>query len=121
MTLDKLAVLFICISVNAYSLFAQQDCDLKKDEDGIQVFLCETEDSPFKTINVNFVAKATLKQYAVGVLDIANYPKWQANILNPHILKQLDENEFIYYCEVDTPWPITHRDLIFHLEIKYSN
>lgn len=84
------------------------------------MFLCETEDSPFKTINVNFVAKATLKQYAAGVLDIANYPKWQANILDPHVLKTISDKELIYYCEVDTPWPIAHRDLIFHLEMEQN-
>jgi len=110
--------LFVLVVAFSNDLFSQQNCDLKKDEAGIQVFLCETEDSPFKTINVNFIAKATLKEYAAGVLDIANYPKWQANILDPHVLINKSPSELIYYCEVDTPWPIDQRDLIFELKMS---
>ena len=115
-TVVTLALIFF----HSFLVLAQQNCDLKKDENGIQIFLCETEGSPFKTIKVNFVVKTTLKQYAEGVLDIGNYPKWQSNILNPHILETISKNELIYYCEVDTPWPIAHRDLIFHLTMKQN-
>lgn len=100
------------------NVYGQENCEEKKNEEGIQVFLCETVDSPFKTVSVNFTAKATLKQYAAGVLDVTNYPTWQTNTINPHILEIRNKQEMIYYCEVDTPWPIAHRDLIFRLKMS---
>lgn len=116
--MPKSLLIFIFLFACFCDIKAQENCDFKTSDGGIEVYLCETEDSPFKTISVNFTVNATLKEYASGVLDIANYPKWQSNILQPHVLEQKSENELIYYCEVDTPWPITHRDLIFKLNMK---
>lgn len=101
--------------------YAQEGCHLKKNEDGIKVYLCETEGSAFKTIKVQFEAEATLIEYAAGLLDVSTYKYWQHNILNPHIIKQINDKEFIYYSEVDTPWPISHRDLIFHLKMDQDS
>ncbi|MDH5476425.1 MAG: START domain-containing protein [Cyclobacteriaceae bacterium] len=97
---------------------SQIKCEQKIDKEGIQVFLCESEGSPFKTIRVHFEAKTTLKQYAAGVLDVPNYPKWQTNTINPRILDIKNKKEMIYYCEIQTPWPIDNRDLVFHLTMN---
>lgn len=96
---------------------AQENCHLRKDEEGIKVFLCKTEGSSFKTIKVNFEVKTTLKEYAAGLLAINSYTQWQYNIINPKIIERISNQELIYYSEVDTPWPIAHRDLVFHLKM----
>ncbi|MDH5366951.1 MAG: START domain-containing protein [Cyclobacteriaceae bacterium] len=103
------------------NVYGQENCEQKKNEEGIQVYLCETSGSPFKTVSVNFTAKTTLKQYAAGVLDIANITKWQTNIINQYVLKTINEKELIYYCEVDAPWPIAHRDLIFRFKMSQDS
>ncbi|MCB0494522.1 MAG: hypothetical protein KDC79_00175 [Cyclobacteriaceae bacterium] len=100
-----------------FTVFGQEGCQLKKDGDGIKVWLCETNNSAFKTIKVEFEAEATLKEYAAGLLDIESYKYWQHNIIEPRILKTINEKELIYYSEVDTPWPISNRDLIFYLKM----
>lgn len=109
-----LLLLFYLFFSNGY---AQEGCHLKKDSEEIKVFLCETEGSAFKTIKVQLEAETTLKEYAAGLLDIESYKYWQYNILDPHILKVINKKEVIYYSEVDTPWPISHRDLVFHLKM----
>ena len=109
-----LLLLFYLFFSNGY---AQEGCHLKKDSEAIKVFLCETEESAFKTIKVQLEAETTLKEYAAGLLDIESYKYWQYNILDPHILKVINKKEVIYYSEVDTPWPISHRDLVFHLKM----
>lgn len=97
---------------------AQENCHLKKDQDGIKIYLCESEKSSFKTIKVAFEAKGTLKSYASGVLSIDGYKEWQNSILNIYPLKTINQLELIYYSEVDAPWPVSNRDLIFHLKMK---
>lgn len=113
----KVLVLFIAIILPVLQVEAQEDCQLRKDEEGISVFLCETEGSAFKTIKVNFEAETTLKEYAAGLLDVDSYTYWQYNIINTRIIKVINNQELIYYSEVDTPWPISHRDLVFHLKM----
>jgi len=102
-------------------LKAQENCQIKKDKDGIKVYLCETEDSPFKTIKVDFEAKTTLKHYAAGILDIDNYKEWQYSVLDVYTLTQISNNELIYYGEIETPWPLSHRDVVFNLKISQNS
>lgn len=100
---------------------AQEDCKLKKDQEGIKIYLCKTEGSSFKTIKVAFETKGTLKSYASGVLNIAGYKEWQNSILNIYTLENINDLELIYYSEVDAPWPVSNRDLIFHLKMDQDS
>ena len=109
---------FLIIAASISPSFAQDNCTLRKNQEGIKVYLCETEGSPFKTIKVSFEAKGSIKSYASGVLNINNYKSWQVNISNIKTLKQISKTELIYYSEIDIPWPIDHRDIIFHLTVN---
>ncbi len=93
------------------------NCDLKKDEEGIYVYLCDNDSSNFKTIIVELDVPATLSQYAAAVLDVNSYLQWQYNMLQIKVLEKVSPTEFYYYSEVETPWPITNRDFIFHLKM----
>lgn len=115
-----LLIHFLLISILSTS-FGQENCSLRKDQDGIKVYLCETEESSFKTIKVQFEAKGTLKKYASGVLNMEGYKEWQNSILNIYMLARINELELIYYSEVDTPWPVSNRDLIFHLKMNQDS
>ena len=115
-----LLIHFLLISILSTS-FGQENCSLRKDQDGIKVYLCETEGSSFKTIKVQFEAKGTLKTYASGVLNMEGYKEWQNSILNIYMLARINELELIYYSEVDTPWPVSNRDLIFHLKMNQDS
>ncbi len=100
---------------------AQQGCELKKDEEGIKIYLCETEGSSFKTIKVALEVQGSLRSYAAGILAVENYHLWQNSISNISILKRISSHELIYYSEVDAPWPLAHRDLIFHLKLSQDS
>jgi START domain-containing protein len=117
----KRAILSLGLILIYTTGIAQNNCDLKKDEAGIKVYLCETEASSFKTIKVNFKANGTIQEYANGVLDVAGYKNWQVSILHVEILEQISETELIYYAEIDTPWPLAHRDVIFHLIVTQDD
>ena len=97
---------------------AQENCQLKKDDDGIKIYLCENDSSNFKTIIAEYEVPATLSQYAAIVLDVENYKEWQYKSINPHTVKKVSDTELYYYTEVSAPWPVNNRDLIFHLQMR---
>lgn len=100
---------------------SQANCDLRKDNDGIKVYLCESEISNFKTIVVDLEVPATLSQYAAVVLDIENYHQWQYKAINPRQVGKISKTELYYYSEVETPWPISNRDMIWHLRMSQDS
>ena len=99
-------------------VFAQEDCSLKKNSNGVKVYLCDNDKSAFKTIIVELEVPATLSQYAAKVLDVENYFTWQDRIKDQKILKQVSNTELYYHSEVDVPWPAADRDYIFHLNMQ---
>lgn len=120
MNIRLLLIYFFSLSI-FISAKAQEDCKLKKDQEGIKIYLCKKEGSSFKTIKVAFETKGTLKSYASGVLNIAGYKEWQNSILNIYTLENINDLELIYYSEVDAPWPVSNRDLIFHLKMDQDS
>ena len=100
---------------------SQANCNLRKDTDGIKVYLCDSEISNFKTIMVDLEVPATLSQYAAAVLDIENYYQWQYKAIKPRQVGQISKTELYYYSEVETPWPISNRDMIWHLKLSQDS
>ena len=106
------------ISLDARS---QEGCDLKKDADGIQVYLCDSDLSNFRTIIVELDMPATMSQYAAHVLAVENYKYWHYKSIEPYLLDKVSDTEIYYYSEVETPWPVDNRDLIFHLQMSQNS
>ena len=110
------SILFLFFSTTL--LFGQGDCELKKDQDSIKVYSCNTDQSKFKSIKASFEVNATAPQLVAMVMDISGYNEWQYNTINAKILKRINKQELIYYVEVVAPWPVSNRDLIVHLKIE---
>ena len=113
-TVGSILILFF----SAANLFAQVECELKKDQDSIKVYSCNTNESKFKSIKASFEVNATAPQLAAMIMDIVGYNEWQYNTINAKILKRISKQELIYYVEVVAPWPVNNRDLIVHLKVE---
>jgi START domain len=107
-------ITFLILNI-PFIVFAQEDCVLKKQKDGIKVYSCPTVGSEFKTVMAEFELKATIDQYISTVLDVASYKEWHYRSVNPRILKKISDTELIYYTQVSAPWPVSNRDLILRL------
>lgn len=114
----RIGVIITLFLFSVLQAFSQDDCDLKKNNEGIKVYLCENERHAFKTIIVEFEVPATLAQYAAKVLDVENYYHWQDRVRKQKIIKSISATEFYYYSQVDVPWPVADRDYIFHLKME---
>ena len=111
-------LIFTLFSLSARS---QENCILKKDNDGIKVYLCDSKLSDFKSIIVELDMPATLSQYAAHVFAIENYKYWHYKAIEPYLIKQVSDTELYYYSEVEAPWPVDNRDFIFHINMSQDS
>lgn len=114
----KVSILISFFSFLYESSLGQSDCILRKDKDSVKVYVCKAKHTKFKLIKAEFTVNASVNQMIAMWLDAENYNNWQYNTTNARLVKQLSENEIIYYTEVVAPWPMSNRDLVVHLKIS---
>lgn len=94
---------------------AQTNWVLKKEKEGIQVFVTNQENSKFKAIRVLCSLPGTMEQL-ISVLQLVQIqPQWVVSTKNAYSIKQVSVDKFLYYAEVDLPWPINNRDMVIDL------
>jgi hypothetical protein len=95
------------------------DCNLKRDEDGIKVYTCKTEGERLKSLRAEFFLKnITIDQLENFLLDVNGYTRWQYNMVESNILKKVSDNDMTYRTVVDAPWPVENRELIVQYTSK---
>lgn len=94
------------------------DCNLKRDEDGIKVYTCKTEGERLKSLRAEFILKnITIDELENVLLDVTGYTRWQYNMVEAKILKKVSDNDITYRTVVDAPWPVDDRELI----VRYTS
>jgi hypothetical protein len=57
-----------------------------------------------------------------ALLDFDNYKEWQFETRISKALKKISDTEFIYYCKIEAPWPVSDRDMVVKLHsVRTSN
>ncbi|TXK44880.1 lipid-binding protein [Pontibacter qinzhouensis] len=112
--LGVVAFLFIFSSTG---LLAQDNWELKKDEDGIKVYTRKLGDEKLKEIKVVADMPGTTDQLVQVLLDVANHKNWVYGIKESRLLKQTDQSSLIYYSVADLPWPVSDRDMVLQLSV----
>ena len=97
---------------------AQENWDLKKDKDGIKVYSRKNELSKFNQVRVICSVDAKLSELAALILDVTNYSNWVYCTKKTSILKKVNDSELYYYAEINSPWPVSNRDLAVDLKIS---
>lgn len=95
----------------------QKDCELRKSAEGIEVYTCKMANSKINSIQSTFTVSSTLSALSEALFDLDNFHKWQYKIVKTELLKSISKNEFIYRAELETPWPVSNRDLILHVKM----
>jgi hypothetical protein len=107
----------LLLSIVTIGANAQTDWHLKRDGDGIKVFVANRENSDFKSIKVECVAKATLSQFVGLLLDAGRAHEWVYGTQSSEIIKTIKANDYYFYSRVNVPWPCADRDYIAHIII----
>ena len=97
---------------------AQGKWELKKKDNGIEVYTRRAATGNLKELRVLCELQATKEQLITTLLDINNYSNWVYSNKKSVILKTLNPWRIIYYTQSHLPWPIKDRDLIIELNIE---
>ena len=106
-------ILVFCFS----NVFGQGKWELKKDEDGIQVFTRKAAKGNIKELRVLCELDATKAQLINTLENIEDYNSWVYSNKKSTILKMITPQNIIYYTQSHLPWPIRDRDLVVELNI----
>lgn len=110
MEMKVFTILFCLVITEVYS--QSNECDLKRDKDGIKVYTCNS-DNKFKSLKAEFVLENTsIEKLETFLRDVSNYPTWQYNMTEAKVLGRKDASELIYRSVIDAPWPLEDRELI---------
>jgi len=90
---------------------------LKKNDEGVNIYTRNVENSKIKAIKVECTLDATLTQMAAVLIDIKNGQDWLYHVSTSYVIKQVSPTELYYYSLVEMPWPVSNRDFIAHLKV----
>ena len=114
----KLICVLVCLATR-FCFGQTEDCDLKRDSDGIQVYVCQSGSEKFKTLRAEFILENTsIEKYLEFLFSVEDYPNWQYNMVDADVLEKISDNEITYRSEVDAPWPVDDRELVVNLKVN---
>lgn len=90
---------------------------LKKDEYGIKVFTRKTAQFRFVEIKVECQLEGRLSQLVAVLLDANNHYRWVYKTIKSSLLKPADSSGIYFYNEIESPWPLSNRDLVVHMTV----
>ena len=100
---------------------AQENCALKKENNDLKVYTCDSENEKFKTLRAELVLKNTsFEKLLTFVEDIDNYVNWQYNAVAANLIRKTPQHGLRYRMIVDAPWPLADRELIAEMSTRFD-
>ena len=93
--------------------FQQQEWQLKKEKNGISIYTRSVTGSAFAEFKgITTIENSNLPEVLAVISDIKNFTTLFPDCMNPKILKQEGEHNFIHYSQTKGPLTIKDRDCI---------
>ncbi|GHA06298.1 hypothetical protein GCM10008090_14970 [Arenicella chitinivorans] len=103
----------LCIAVlsSASSTHTEVEYEwhLKRDRDGIQVYVSKVADSKFKAMRAQMVVETPVRSLVALITDLENCQKWAPTCKRAHIVTRLSPTESIVYSHNNLPFPVRDR------------
>jgi hypothetical protein len=109
-----LLLLFLLVS----SLSAQNDWTVIKVKDGIKISNRHSNSSAFNDVRVELDLTGNINQLEGILVDVGKYKEWSYAAKVSRMVKSLGSDKFIYYTEIEVPWPLTNRFFYANFELK---
>lgn len=111
---------FIFLLITYFPSVSQvNNCDLKKDKDGIKVYTCPSDTSKFRSLLAEFTIENTsFEDLQKFLWNVDNYVNWQYNMVEASLLQKTDNQSIIYRSVVEAPWPVQNREMIVQLSFR---
>jgi hypothetical protein len=108
----------ILLIVFEWPLFAQNDWTMLKEKDGIRISSRFSPASPFNDIRVELDLTGNIDQLEAILVDVSKYKEWSYATKISRLVKSRGPGKFIYYTEIEVPWPAANRFFYANFELK---
>jgi hypothetical protein len=99
-------------------LFAQNDWTILKEKNGIRISSRHSPTSPFDDVRVELDLSGNIDQLEAILVDVNKYKEWSYATKISRPVKSLGPGKFIYYTEIEVPWPATNRFFYANFELR---
>lgn len=104
--------------LSSFSLTAQSAWELKKDENGVKVYVRTVANQPMKESKAIIQFSSTPEAVLKIIFDFQRYGEWVPRVINAREVERNSDSEIISYSLNDSPWPVSDRDLVLRNTIK---
>ena len=106
------------ILLSGFSIFAQDNWELRKNKDNIKVYTKKVEGFSMKAFKATSVLETTIPRLVAVMMDADNFYKVVPTSKSSKLLKIVSDSERIYYVSSDAPWPVSDRDGIYSMKFS---
>jgi START domain len=114
-------VLLILFTLPYGNIFCQDGWELSKEGNGIRVYTGTMNHSSFKSVKVDCFLEGTIDKLINVLKNVDGNSHWVYNTKQTHLVKNISDNEFIYYAETSLPWPLRNRDMAINMLFEKDN
>ncbi len=101
------------------SAAAEQEWELRRDRDGIQVYTRAVEGSPYDAVRTTTVMNDVRLPSLVALIeDAAACSDWADRCAESYLLERISETESLIYTHNDMPFPVKDRDVL--AQVKWT-
>jgi hypothetical protein len=100
--------------------FADEQWSLAKDSEGIKVYVRDVPDSRLREFRGEVELKTSPDRVVKVLQDAGAFRKWMPDVVASDLLKATDKEQF-HYLENAAPWPVAHRDGVYHFTYTRSD
>ncbi|MGV3587529.1 MAG: START domain-containing protein [Adhaeribacter sp.] len=113
-----LIIILVITGLGTLKVFAQDNWELKKNENGIAVYTRGIANEKLKEIRVICELPGTTAGLISVLQNVSGHADWVYLTEKATLVKKLSPNSLVYYTTTDMPWPVTDRDLV--VEFSYQ-
>lgn len=114
----KMYALFILLVSLSGGTFAQQAWELKRKQEGIEVYTRKLDNDRYKEIRVLCEIRTTPAKLSAFLQDIPNQHTWSYGAKQGFVIKRESGTKFTYWAEIELPWPLSNRDVVVEMTFK---
>ena len=94
---------------------AVESWELKRDDEGIQIYTSNVSNSKFKAVKAVMQIPTNLHALTALVQDAESCPDWADLCKEAKVIETVSDTEMYVYTLNDLPWPVSDRDAIAHV------
>ncbi|MFT6407628.1 MAG: hypothetical protein ACJAQ6_001041 [Arenicella sp.] len=117
-----LLFVFQCFGSTTHAQWQDADLEwtLKRDRNGIQVFLSKVPGSKFRAVLSVMELAADTQQLTALAMDFDNCSNWVALCRSAKVIERISPSESYVHSINNAPFPVRNRDVVAHVRWSYD-